>query len=110
MLCITMRAGDYFTVGENTVVQFDRLTGDRVHLIINAPRQVPILRGDVLERNGGRRPDCVVEVPAQYIKQLPWNHKKKQALAELRQTLDQMGDCPEVRALRDKLNVIFPAG
>ena len=32
MLCISMRAGDYFTVGGSTVVQFDRLTGDRVHL------------------------------------------------------------------------------
>ena len=94
MLCISMRAGDYFTVGQTTVVQFDRLTGDRVHLTINAPREVPILRGDVLERGGGQR---------------PWSHAKKQALAELRQTLAQMDDSPEVQKLREKLNCIFPA-
>lgn len=108
MLCITMRAGDYFTVGETTVVQYDRQTGDRVHLIINAPREVTILRGDVLERNGGQRPSCVRDISPQYVKQLPWNHRKKEALAELRQTLDQMDDSPQVQILREKLDVIFP--
>ena len=108
MLCISMRAGDYFTVGSSTVVQFDRLTGDRAHMTINAPREVPILRGDVLEREGGRRPDCVMGLSPRYTKQLPWNPAKKRALAELRQTVDSMGDTPEARAIREKLNFIFP--
>ena len=34
MLCISMKPSEYFTVGKETVVQFDRLSGDRVHLII----------------------------------------------------------------------------
>ena len=59
MLCITMRKGDYFTIGEDIVIQFDYLSSERVHLTIRAPRDVPILRGDVLERGGGKRPDCV---------------------------------------------------
>ena len=108
MLCISMRAGDYFTVGSSTVVQFDRFTGDRVHLTINAPREVPILRGDVLERSGGRRPDCVMGVSPRHTKQLPWNPAKKKALAELRQTLDGMGNTPEAQAIRAKLDFIFP--
>ena len=108
MLCISMRAGDYFTVGSSTVVQFDRLTGDRVHLTINAPREVPILRGGVLERGGGKRPDCVLGVSPRHVKQLPWNPAKKRALIELRQTLDGMGDTPEARAIREKLDFIFP--
>lgn len=107
MLCISMRAGDYFTVGENTVVQFDRLTGDRVHLTINAPREVPVLRGDVLERSGGQRPGCVKDVSPRYVRQLPWDHRKKQALTELRAALDQL-DGDQARALREKLDVIFP--
>lgn len=45
MLCISMKPGEYFTVGGSTVIQLDRLTGDRVHLTVNAPREVPILRG-----------------------------------------------------------------
>ena len=47
MLCISMRAGDYFTVGESTVIQFTRLTGDRAHITVNSPREVPVLRGEV---------------------------------------------------------------
>ena len=31
--------------GGRAAIQLDRLTGDRVHLTVNAPREVPILRG-----------------------------------------------------------------
>ena len=53
MLCISMKAGEYFTVGSDTVVQYNHLYGDRVHLMIHAPKEVPIVRGTVLERSGG---------------------------------------------------------
>lgn len=108
MLCISMKAGEYFTVGGSTVIQYDRLSGERVHLTINAPREVPVLRGEVLERNGGQRPDCVMDTSPRFVRQLPWDHKKKQALADLRQTLDQMDDSPELQTVREKLNAIFP--
>lgn len=108
MLCITMTPGGYFTVGNDTVIQFDRLSGERAHLIINAPREVPILRGEVLERQGGKRPACVKDVSPHYVHQLPWDHQKKQALAELRQALDAMGPTPEAQVLREKLDLIFP--
>ena len=107
MLRISMKPGEYFTVGGSTVVQFDRLRGDRAHLIINAPREVPVLRGEVLERNGGQRPGCVMDVAPHYVRQLPWDHRKKQALAELREVLEGM-DGDEARTLREKLDVIFP--
>ncbi|MCI9332890.1 MAG: carbon storage regulator [Oscillibacter sp.] len=109
MLRISMKPGEYFTVGGSTVVQFDRLRGDRAHLIINAPREVPILRGAVLEREGGKRPDCVVDTPERFIRQLPWDHDKKAALQELKEALEQMGESPEVHTLREKLDRIFPA-
>lgn len=108
MLCISLLPGDYFTVGDDTVIQFDRLSGERMHLIIQAPKTVPILRGGVLERQGGKRPDCVMDVSPRYVRQLPWDHKKKQALAELRAALDGMGGSPEARTIREKLDVIFP--
>lgn len=108
MLCISLHPGEYFTVGGETVIQFDRLSGERIHLIINAPREVAILRGEVLERQGGKRPDCVQELSPRYVRQLPWNHAKKQALAELLQTLAGMDSSPEVQTLREKLDVIFP--
>lgn len=108
MLCISMQSGDYFVVGSETVVQLDRLTGDRAHLVINAPREVPILRGDVLERQGGQRPACVLPVKPRYGGQLPWTPAKRKALEELRRVLDRM-DGPEARTVRKKLDLIFPA-
>ena len=108
MLCITMRAGDYFTLGKDTVVQFERLNGDRARMMITAPKEVPILRGDVLERKGGERPGCVLDTPEPFVRQLPWNHQKKEALAELRETLSQMEDTPQTKRLKEKLDTIFP--
>ena len=108
MLRISMKVGEYFTVGDDTVVQFSHLTGERAQLTINAPREVPILRGQVLERTGGQRPACVMEQSPRYVKQLPWNPAKKRALTEMRETLAQMGDSPETALLREKLDYIFP--
>lgn len=60
MLCITLLPGEYVTIGSDTVIQFDHVAaGNRIHVTIDAPREVPILRGEVLERNGGKRPSCV---------------------------------------------------
>lgn len=108
MLCFSMRPGEYFTVGGSTVIQLERVAGDRIHLIINAPREVQILRGAVLERQGGERPGCVVEIPQQPTRQLPWNSAKRRALAELRALVDGQGDGPEARAMREKLDRLFP--
>ncbi len=47
-------------------------------------------------------------VSPRYVRQLPWDHAKKQALAELRRTLEQMDDTPETRTAREKLEIIFP--
>ncbi|MCI8525737.1 MAG: carbon storage regulator [Oscillospiraceae bacterium] len=108
MLSISMMAGDYFTVGGETVVQLERLRGDRAQLFVSAPRAVPILRGDVLERQGGQRPACVREIAPPQTGQLPWTPRKRAALAELRRTLDRMDSSPEVQTLREKLEIMFP--
>ena len=108
MLCISIRPSEYFTVGSHVVIQFDRLSGDRAYLTIQAPREIPIVRGEVLERNGGQRPACIQDKSPRHVKQLPWNHAKKAALAELRQTLARMDDGPDVRILREQMELIFP--
>ena len=61
MLCLNLNQGEYMTIGEDVVVQLDHVTGDRCRLVIHAPREVPILRGEVLEREGARRPDCLAD-------------------------------------------------
>ena len=109
MLNLSLKPGDYFTVGDDTVIQMSRLTGDRVHLTVTAPKEIPILRGDVLERNGGARPECVQAPRQSYTRQLPWSPEKKAALQQLRRTLSTMQDSPETRALHRELDKIFPA-
>ena len=57
MLSLSLSQGEYLTIGENVVVQLDRVSRDGCKLVIDAPREVPILRGTVRERSGEARPD-----------------------------------------------------
>ena len=50
MLCITMRKGEYFKIGEDITIQFEHLGSERVHLSINAPKEVPFVGGMVVLR------------------------------------------------------------
>ena len=109
MLCLTLAAGEYLTIGSDVVVQLERMTGDRCKLAIQAPRELPILRGAVLEREGGERPECVFDAPRWYKPEIPWDRSKAQALAAMRPLLSQMdGRDSNVQTLRRQLNHIFP--
>ena len=110
MLCLNLNVGEYLTIGEDVVVQLDRITGDRCKLVVEAPREVPILRGEVLARNGGKRPDCVFEAPRWHKQGIAWNRSKEQALNAMRRLLSEMdGRDDTVKALRRQLNHMFPA-
>lgn len=109
MLCLNMNQGEYVTIGDNVVVQMDGISGDRCKLMIQAPKEVSVLRGKVLERTGGQRPDCVVDGPRWHRKELPWNPSKAQALAAMRKLLSQMdGTDGNVQTLRRQLDHMFP--
>lgn len=109
MLCLALAQGEYLTIGDSVVVQFDRMTGDKCKLMIEAPREIPILRGEILERSGGERPDCVFEAPRWRKRELSWDRSKAQALAAMRAVLSRMDDSDsDVRALRRQLNHMFP--
>ena len=110
MLCLHLTLGEYMTIGEDVVVQLDRISGDRCKLMIEAPKEIPILRGAVLERTGGDRPGCVFDARRRYRRELPWDRSKAQALSAMRLLLEQMDGADEnVRALRRQLNCMFPA-
>lgn len=111
MLCLTLTPGEYLTIGSDVVVQLDRMTGDRCKLVIQAPREVSILRGEVLERRGGERPDCVIDGPRWRRQEIPWNRSKAQALNAMRALLSRMdGRDDDVKTLRRQLNHMFPPG
>ena len=109
MLFLNLAAGEYMTIGGNVVIQLDRISGDSCKLMIQAPREIPIVRGEVLERNGEERPDCVLDVPRWHRKEITWSRSKAQALAAMRTLLSRMdsGD-DDVKTLRRQLNHMFP--
>ncbi|MCI8478418.1 MAG: carbon storage regulator [Oscillospiraceae bacterium] len=109
MLCLNLKPGEYMTIGENVVIQLDRIEGDRSRLMIQAPKEISIVRGEVLERTGGKRPDCVFDTTRWHRSEIPWNRSKAQALTAMRSLLSKMdGRDDDVKALRRQLNHIFP--
>ncbi len=109
MLCLSLVPGEYLTIGEEVVLQYDCTTGERCRLVINAPREVVVLRGAVRERSGKDRPDCVFKKTRWYKRAIPWNRSKAQALIAMRKLLDEMdGRDDAVRTLRQQLNHLFP--
>ena len=109
VLSLQLKTGDYMTIGEDVVVQLDHISGDRCKLIVQAPREMAILRGEVLERTGGERPECVIDAPRRHRQEVVWNRGKTQALNSIRLLLGQMDDAdPDVKALRRQLEFIFP--
>ncbi len=109
MLCLNLTQGQYMTIGDNVVVQLDRISGDRCKLVVNAPREIPVVRGEVLERGGAERPSCVFDAPRWHQQGIPWNRSKAQALAAMREVLNRMdGRDGDVKALRRQLNHMVP--
>ncbi len=109
MLCLSLLPGEYLTIGGEVVLQYHQTTGERCRLTFHAPKEIPILRGSVLEREGGTRPDCVFDQTRYCRREIPWNRSKAQALAAMRKLLDRMDDHDQtVLDLRRQLNHIFP--
>lgn len=63
MLALTVREGDYVTIGNDIVVQVLK-TGDTFRIAIEAPRSLKIERGKVHEMNGDI-PECIQRVRQQ---------------------------------------------
>lgn len=55
MLSLNLKRGDYITVGGNITIRVIP-NGSEVKLWIDAPREIPIWRGAVLEEQGVERP------------------------------------------------------
>ena len=109
MLKLALAPGEYMTIGNQVVVQLENIAGARCRLAVQAPREVPIMRGAVLERGGGERPDGLSDAPRWKRREIPWNRSKAQALASMRALLDEMdGVDSRVEALRRQLDHMFP--
>ena len=95
MLKLTLLPEEYLLINDSIVVQLKRVAGGRVDVAIEAPREFPIVRGAVLERNGGKRPDCLAPPSgkkARYYRDqvFRWNDDRERAVRVMKQVLDQL--------------------
>lgn len=116
MLKLTLLPDEYVTIGD-IVVQLVRVAGGRADIAIDAPRIVPIVRGAVLERNGGQRPACLAPPPKKRARTYQdqvfrWNDDRERAVRVMKQMFDrleQSGATKEANVLRTQLDRIIPA-
>ena len=117
MLKLTLLPEEYLTLNGSIVIQLKRVAGGRAELAVDAPREVPIVRGAVLERQGGQRPACL-DAPSgkrprtRRDQVFPWNDDRERAVRAMERILDRLeqnGSGEEARALRAQLERIVPA-
>ena len=60
MLTLNLNEGEYITVGDNIVIQAYP-EGKRVTLRVDAPREIPVLRGSVQEKRGAPKPEALAQ-------------------------------------------------
>lgn len=116
MLKLTLFPDEYFTIDEKIVVQLQRIAGGRVILAVEAPREMPVLRGTLLEQQGGKRPECLTP-PRERKKHgardltFPWNDDRERAVRAMEQVfseLEAQGLSEESSTLHKQLNRIIP--
>ena len=117
MLKLTLLPDEYLMIGDSIVVQLSRVAGGRADLAIDAPRTVPIVRGAVLERDGGQRPACLAppaRTKARYHRDqiFRWNDDRERAVRVMKRVIDRLeenGADDEAGVLRTQLDRIIPA-
>ncbi len=56
MLTLRLKPGEYLTIGKDITVQVFRRKGDSIEVAVEAPREIPVLRGKLVERTDERPP------------------------------------------------------
>jgi carbon storage regulator len=50
MLVLTRKLGEWISIGENVTVKVLAVHGDQVQLGVDAPREIPVHRGEIREQ------------------------------------------------------------
>ena len=56
MLILSRPVGEAIAIGDNIVVKVIEIKGSQVRLAFDAPREIPILRTELLEREPNEKP------------------------------------------------------
>ena len=54
MLSLQLKSGEYLTIGDDIAVQIFKQPGSTFRVAVKAPREIPILRGELLEKTEER--------------------------------------------------------
>lgn len=117
MLKLSLLPEEYLTINEDIVVQLIRVAGGRASLAIHADREIPIVRGTVLEQEGKERPACLLPPSgrkARYYRDqvFRWNDDRERAVRTMKRTIQQLAEkgCGrEAEVLSTQLERIIPA-
>ena len=55
MLSLRLKPGEYFTIGKDITVQVFQDRGNSIEVAIDAPRELPVLRGKLFEQTENAR-------------------------------------------------------
>lgn len=111
MLSLQLKSGEYLTIGEDIAVQIFQ-AGSSFRVAVKAPREVPIVRGEVLERQGEDRPDGLHTRRPKKASQQLRDARRLQSFAEKkeRQAKEMEDTLEEVRALLAKMDGLAARG
>lgn len=111
MLSLQLKSGEYLTIGEDIAVQIFQ-AGSSFRVAVKAPREVPIVRGEVLERQGEDRPDGLRTRRPKKASQQLRDARRLQSFAEKkeRQAREMEDTLEEVRALLAKMDGLAARG
>ncbi|MCI8537036.1 MAG: carbon storage regulator [Oscillospiraceae bacterium] len=117
MLKLTLTPDEYLTIDGKIVVQLMRVAGGHADLAVHAERSIPIVRGEVLEREGAERPACLEPPPKKRARSrrdqfFRWNDDRERAVRVMKQVMDQLdrsGSGEAAAILRTQLDRIIPA-
>ena len=109
MLSLQLKSGDYITIGDDVVVQVFKGSGPEFQVSIKAPREIPIVRGKVLERGGVQRPDGLRDKAAKSPSRQIQSARRMEKLAQMREADEtsrraRAKTLEDMRALVDGLN------
>ena len=76
MLFLQLKDKEYLTIGDDIVIQV--FTNSAVRVSVQAPRELTVLRGEVLERNGSQRPQAVFDTSPEQAKKAQKRQKTTQ--------------------------------
>lgn len=109
MLTLRLKSGEYIAIGEDIAVQVFRKNSEQIEVAIKAPREIPIVRGEILERTEERpeglhkndyKRQSVVERNARHQRALERRiENRRSAIDNISSSLDEIESTnPELRA------------